>query len=99
MPSFILTKLLFSIVPWLTLIPVELEFAPPIFIVPLLMYAVLLLSTVSFIEPWLNPLPALEVTEIPLLIVTFSFPIIILLNTSNLLSKSTLWAILNSPLV
>ena len=76
-----------------------LEFAPDIFTVPLLIYAVLLLSTVSFKEPWTKPFPKLDEIVFPLLIVTFSFPIIILLNTSAVSSRLTLWSILNSPLV
>ena len=85
--------------PWLTLIPIESDFPPPTFTIPLLIYPVLPLFTVFGKAACTNPLPVLEVIEIPLLIVTFSFPIIILLNTSDLVSKSILWAILNSPLV
>ena len=98
-PSFILTSPLFSIVPWSTLSPILPALAPAIFTVPLLIYAVLVLSTVFFKAACAKPFPALDVIEIPLSIVTSSFPITIPLNTSVTSSRLIFTAILNFPLV
>ena len=74
-------------------------FAPVIFTVPLLIYAVLLLSTVFFKAACAKPFPVLDVIEIPLSIVTFSFPITIPLKISVVSSRLIFVAILNFPLV